>query len=344
VLGTFAKSFIHLDASQNNGIRMMQIAVYIDAANMVIWFLAYMSSFAGGHHHAAHHHADLDMESMRFARRARRSGEGLDAHLRYEANLSTQFIPHGWDPEDIEAQTLAVQIENLPLHPTADETPTTHLPIPYSILPELPPPVVTARSGRNTTSSRDMEGGRPVSEIMHLLPEELQDSHPMPLVRAPNTLGWPLPQLQPSSAASGRSRRPGRPLNPRAHTDSTKRPARHSSHDLHDSLKTYNTSTVSEVPDSLSRKISQPLSVEWDEPTKECLICVEQHPCRTGFPSRISKACTSHEQRACRICIDRSIVAEMDSNIHGPIHCVECRAVLDYEEVKALASPTTFLR
>jgi hypothetical protein len=109
---------------------MMQIAVYIDAANMFIWFLAYTGSFAG-----AHHVDPLHVENMHSRRRAR-SGEGLDAHLRYEANLSTQFIPHGWDPEDIEAQTLAVQIENLPLHPTA-ETPTAHLPIQYSILPEL---------------------------------------------------------------------------------------------------------------------------------------------------------------------------------------------------------------
>jgi hypothetical protein len=234
---------------------MMQIAVYVDAANMVIWCLTVLDMCAG-----------IDSSERRLVRR---NIGGLYPSAGHGANPPTPFVPYGWDAEDIEAQTLAVQIENSLLHPTI-ETQAAHLSIPHSILPELPPRVVTTERGRNVTHSRDIE--------------------------------------------------------PMFH------------------LEAYSAFTGFESPKSSPGNGFWPWPFEWDEPTKECPICVEERPCWTEFPFRIAKACSNHKQEACRGCIDRSIVAELDSNISGPIHCAECRAVLDYEEVKALASPTTFVR
>jgi hypothetical protein len=196
---------------------------------------------------------------------------------RHGTTSSTPFVTYGWDAADIEAQTLAVQNPNPLLHPTT-ETQAVHPNLPRSILPELPPRVVTIESGRNVTHSRN------------------------------------------------------------------RGPSEHLLHDLSDLFETYNTSTDSEFPKSSPDNSYWPWPFEWDEPTKECPICMEERPCWTGFPFRVAKACSNHEQESCRNCIDRSIMAELDSNISGPIHCAECRAVLDYEEVKALASPTTFVR
>lgn len=109
--------------------------------------------------------------------------------------------------------------------------------------------------------------------------------------------------------------------------------------DLSSLMETFNSSTRSS-----SNNNYWPWPFEWDEPLRECPVCMEEFPCWTGFPFRVAKACANHEQEFCRNCIDRSIMAELDSNISGSIHCTECRAVLDYEEVKALASPTTFVR
>jgi hypothetical protein len=235
----------------------MQIAVYVDAANMIIWFLTtIVMGIEGGNPETP-------------ARRERRNRVRRYPNAGHRGNSSTPFVLYGWDAADIEAQTLAVQIENPLLHPTT-ETQAAHLSIPHSILPELPPPIVTTESGRNVTHSRDME------------------------------------------------------------------PSEH--------LGAYNTSTGSESAKSSPRHGFWPWPFEWDEPTKECPICVEERPCWTGFPFRIAKACSNHEQEACRDCVDRSIAAELDSNGNGPIHCAECRAVLDYEEVKALASLATFVR
>jgi hypothetical protein len=238
---------------------MMHIAVYVDAANMVIWFLTVVDMC-------------MEMEGASWREAAR-----LNLLRRYGTSSSTPFVPYGWDAADIEAQTLAVQNPNPLLHPTT-ETQAAHPSIPRSILPELPPRVVTTESGRNVTHSRN------------------------------------------------------------------RGPSERLLHDLSDLFETYNTSTDSEFPKSSPDNGYWPWPFEWDEPTKECPICMEECPCWTGFPFRVAKTCINHEQESCRNCIDRSIMAELDSNISGPIHCAECRAVLDYEEVKALASPATFVR
>jgi hypothetical protein len=206
----------------------------------------------------------------------------------YGPRSSTPFVPYGWETSDIEEQTRAVHMVENPLLHSTTETQAARLSIPNSMLPEPPLPVFTTES-LNATNSRDMEGGRPLSEILPLEAEELQNSLLIPPLRPPDTTGSE--SLKPSP-----------------------------------------------------RKSSRPRPFERDEPTKECPICTEERPCLTGFPSRIAKACSNHEQEACRDCIDRIIMAELDSNIYGPIHCAECRAVLDYEEVKALASPATFVR
>lgn len=81
-----------------------------------------------------------------------------------------------------------------------------------------------------------------------------------------------------------------------------------------------------------------------DGPIRECSVCCEDRPVKAGFPSRIAKTCENHDQTVCRNCIDRNMEIELANNFQGLIHCIECNAVLDYEEIKALASPTTFVK
>lgn len=304
----------------------MQIAVYVDAANIIIWFLTGI---------------DMAVMSANAERPPPRRNTGELYSLSGGANLSTPFVPHGWDAADIEAQTLAVHLENPPLPPTTGIQ-AADLNIHRLVLPELPPPAVTTESGGNATWSWDMEGGIPVSQP---LPDELLDFLPMPPLRSAGTPDWLLQDPQSSSAPS---RPPRLPSKHRAYTNFSKHPNRHSSYkkmyDLQDRLEAHDTSSGSESPKSSIENVTSPFSSKWNGPTKECLICAEEHPRLTAFPSKISKACSNHEQEACRDCIDKSILAELESNIYGSIHCPLCRAVLDYEEVKAFSSHTTFVQ
>jgi hypothetical protein len=304
---------------------MMQIAVYIDAANMVIWFLTVAYMIVKRVNYVPVLPPRRNVEELYQLRRP----------------SSTAFVPYGWDAVDIEAQTPrgSVQTENPPPPPTIDMY-AAHRNIPDPVLPVPRPPINTTASDRNVTRFRDMEGARSVSEILPLLPEEPQ--HYPPPMRPPDTLHSLIRESRPYPAP------PPLPLKPRAYRHSSYRPIGHPSYeevaDTHDRLNAYNTSPYPASPEFPPRNYSLPMPFKSDEPTKECPICAEEHPCWTGFPSRIARACSSHEQEACRDCIARTIAAEIETNISGQIHCFECRAVLEYQEVKALASPTTFER
>lgn len=286
-----------MDPTNNNGIRMMQIAVYIDAANMVIWFLTVVY---------------MIVLLSKYERPVTTPGRTAEELLN-GTHSSTGFVPYGWDTLDLEEGSSAVETETLPLPPMI-EVGAAHRNTPLAILPP-PPPIIPAASGRN------------VANVLALLPDDPQLPPPtLPPIHHQDSL-HSLIQLS-------------RPYPPQSNS----RVYRHSSHRAAGQSKY---EQVDEKDHPLSsenprRNSSWPLGFDIDEPTKECPICAEEHPCWTGFPSKIARACSSHEQEACRNCIARSIAAEIDGSMSGQIHCFECRAVLEYQEVKALASPATF--
>jgi hypothetical protein len=78
--------------------------------------------------------------------------------------------------------------------------------------------------------------------------------------------------------------------------------------------------------------------------TKECIICTEDLNSKLDFPSLQTTLACNHEQSVCRRCLERCIQEEINSNFTGQIHCPECRAVLEHNDVQSSADHTTFAR
>jgi hypothetical protein len=79
------------------------------------------------------------------------------------------------------------------------------------------------------------------------------------------------------------------------------------------------------------------------ESMRDCVVCTDSHG-PSGFPShRITRTC-NHEPSTCRACVRTSISMEIKSNFSGQVHCPECRAVLEHNDVKTFADKATFAR
>jgi hypothetical protein len=77
--------------------------------------------------------------------------------------------------------------------------------------------------------------------------------------------------------------------------------------------------------------------------TKDCMVCVETRSVR-HFPQRAITAQCTHEVNTCRHCLRGWIRSEFKSKVWNQLACPECRASMEYEDVKEFAPPEVFRR
>ncbi|KAH6887505.1 hypothetical protein B0T10DRAFT_489868 [Thelonectria olida] len=74
---------------------------------------------------------------------------------------------------------------------------------------------------------------------------------------------------------------------------------------------------------------------------QECVICTEME---SDYPIfSVTTAC-NHPPQTCLGCIRQQIKSNMDSRRWNDIHCPECNAAMEYQDVERLADPETFAR
>lgn len=72
---------------------------------------------------------------------------------------------------------------------------------------------------------------------------------------------------------------------------------------------------------------------------KECSTCIEEKPVKS-FP-KVTTAC-EHENQTCLDCIQNWLAQEVDSTGWNKIHCVACSEVIQYHDMKKLATKSVF--
>ncbi|KAF7870289.1 hypothetical protein EAF04_004035 [Stromatinia cepivora] len=74
---------------------------------------------------------------------------------------------------------------------------------------------------------------------------------------------------------------------------------------------------------------------------RECSICAEELNF-ADFPNQISAGCL-HDPTCCRTCLSRSIGVQIESIQWDEITCLECPALLSFDNVKSFASEADFI-
>ncbi|CAD6444594.1 cbdb2440-5f9e-4382-9b39-1985fce29fd3 [Sclerotinia trifoliorum] len=74
---------------------------------------------------------------------------------------------------------------------------------------------------------------------------------------------------------------------------------------------------------------------------RECSICAEEVNL-ADFPHQISSGCM-HDPTCCRTCLSRSIGVQIESKPWDQITCLECPALLSFDNVKSFASEADFI-
>jgi len=77
--------------------------------------------------------------------------------------------------------------------------------------------------------------------------------------------------------------------------------------------------------------------------TKDCAVCVETRSLH-HFPQRAITAKCTHEVNTCRHCLRGWIRSEFKSKVWNLLDCPECRARMEYEDVKEFAPAEVFKR
>ncbi|KAE8444546.1 hypothetical protein EG329_014470 [Mollisiaceae sp. DMI_Dod_QoI] len=72
---------------------------------------------------------------------------------------------------------------------------------------------------------------------------------------------------------------------------------------------------------------------------RECAICVEEKPLE-DFP-KITAAC-QHEEHTCLGCVQNWLAREVDNTDWDKIHCVACKEVVPYDDMKRLMTSAAF--
>ncbi|KAF8849347.1 hypothetical protein BDZ45DRAFT_604509 [Acephala macrosclerotiorum] len=106
---------------------------------------------------------------------------------------------------------------------------------------------------------------------------------------------------------------------------------------------TYQTATYGKTPIA-KNLISKPVVAEEGvlidlSPTQECAICVEEKRL-TDFPL-VTEAC-QHPPQTCLICVQNWLTRELDNTDWDKIHCVACKEVVLYDNMKRILTPATF--
>jgi hypothetical protein len=98
---------------------------------------------------------------------------------------------------------------------------------------------------------------------------------------------------------------------------------------------------ITELSPEKSKPKRKPKSEKHE--TKDCMVCVETRSIGR-FPQRAVTAQCTHEVNTCRHCLRGWIRSEFKSKMWNQLACPECRASMEYEDVKEFAPPEVFRR
>ncbi|KAI9867063.1 MAG: hypothetical protein M1813_000461 [Trichoglossum hirsutum] len=82
--------------------------------------------------------------------------------------------------------------------------------------------------------------------------------------------------------------------------------------------------------------------IQPEDITRYCVVCMEEHPVEE-FPDKIATQC-QHITNACRESLQQTIISNLESKDWDKIRCMECGAILQYEDVKAHLAEVDFER
>ncbi|KAF8862455.1 hypothetical protein BDZ45DRAFT_739439 [Acephala macrosclerotiorum] len=114
-----------------------------------------------------------------------------------------------------------------------------------------------------------------------------------------------------------------------------------------ESSKAEGTASPQELPTDIHRVMIP--SSSWEAKTSlsnaptSCIICTEDFTSTLQPPPWITHACT-HAPSVCTPCLSKCISNDLTSKIWNQIKCPECSIPLVYEDIKRLATPSTFAK
>ncbi|KAM7206444.1 hypothetical protein V8F20_002793 [Naviculisporaceae sp. PSN 640] len=105
---------------------------------------------------------------------------------------------------------------------------------------------------------------------------------------------------------------------------------------------TMTTTRASALPSNIIKTNPRTLLTPNDgEYSRECIVCTEELPIATSFPSAsITTSCT-HPPSTCLDCIATSIRTDLNTKLWNEIRCPECLATLQYDDVQRFADEQT---